>query len=251
MQVDLVQLQAVHTELEKLHERCMEGLPRTEELRQAIKQFDSHMQALLPRGSDLFHLFNRRRSETTDWWQKTRSKYVDSADCRNIGRRIAVVRELLARISPEFLQKTTQAPEEYYFPPGDIFRARQRLFQIMSRVSYDVLIVDPYLDPVVLDFVESLASQVMVRMLTGQSKALFVKQFHSLQVARPNVEARISSASHDRWIVLDGTEVWHLGASISSLGKTASRMRKIDDSAQAQRILYNTANWWSAGGILE
>src|SRR5512143_3524107 len=135
MQIDLVQLQAVHAELERLHERCIEALLRTQELKQAIKQLDSRLEALLPRDSDLFRIFDRRRREKSDWWQVTRSGYVDSADCRNVGGRIAMVRELLARISPEFLQTAGQAPEEFYFPPGDTFRARQRLFHIMSRVS--------------------------------------------------------------------------------------------------------------------
>lgn len=247
MQIDLVQLQAVRTELEKLHERCMEGLPRTEEMRQAIKQLDSRLRALLPRNSDLSRIFACRRRESTDWWQKTRSQYVDSADCQNVGRRIAIVRELLTRVSPEFLQKTAQTPEEYYFPPGDTFRARQRLFQMMSRVSRDVLIVDPNLDPLVLDFVESLDTQVIVRMLTRQPKALFVQQLHALHAIQQNVEARIGGASQDHLIVLDGAEVWRLSASINGLGKTTSRMSKIIDNAQAQRILYDTANWWSTG----
>ena len=107
--------------------------------------------------------------------------------------------------------------------------------------------VDPYLDPDILDFVESVDPAVNWELLTGSPKALFVSQLRALQVTRFNVVARSNSLSHDRFVILDKTVVWHLGASVNGLGKKASMFNAVDDPAQSRAVLGDFASWWASG----
>lgn len=247
MSIDPIELRSLEEQLEHLHERCSEQLLRSGEVQHSLGQIDAQLEHLLPRDSDLYRIYDRARRESTDWWQDTVSGYVALPDCRNIGRRIATVRQLLSRVSPEFLHLTDRVPREFYFAPGEVFRARQRLFQILVMATMDLLVIDQYLDPTMLDFVEALDPKVNARLLAGVSKPLFISQVKQLQVMRPNVEVKFHTGSHDRWIVLDRTEAWHLGASINGLGKSACRISKVADSNERLKVLSDTEAWWSAG----
>jgi hypothetical protein len=241
-------LRAIHDDLERLHERCSDQLVTPGEIAAQLKDLDHRFFKALPVSTDLYRYYDRSIREATDWWHETVSGYVDPQDCRNIGRRIAIAREILARINPEFLQAAAAPQGEYYFPPGDVFRAKQRVYQTMAQASASVLVVDGYLDPVALDFVEALPPQVSVQLLTGaQPKGLFVQQLRVLEANRGKLEARSSAASHDRWILLDGSDLWHLGCSLNGLGKAAARMSRVSAEPHRAVTIADIGSWWSAG----
>jgi hypothetical protein len=54
----------------------------------------------------------------------------------------------------------------------------------------------------------------------------FEKLKHSS--ANPKVEVKIYSKSHDRFLILDEKEVYHIGASLKDLGKKWFAFSKID-----------------------
>jgi hypothetical protein len=249
--VDVVQLEAVHAQLELLHERCSSQLLLIDEVQSELARLDARLRGLLPASSDLFRLYDRRMRERTDWWQQTGSGYVDTGDCRNIGRRIGLMREILASIDPEFLRDERFKRTQYYFQRGERFRARQRFYQLLRRASSRVAIIDPYLDVEVLDFVDELDPKIEVRLLTNQAKSLFTKQLTIMQGSGRFVEARSSASSHDRFVILDDQEVWHLGASINGLGKKACMINKVVDDDEAKRLLGDYAGWWLAAARVQ
>lgn len=140
--------------------------------------------------------------------------------------------------------------EDETFGTGDYFHSRQRLYHVLATAATDVLVVDQYLDPAVLDFVDALPVSVAARLLTGVPKSLFVKQLRFLQQNRSQVEARSNTASHDRWVVIDSTSVWHLGASINGLGKAACRISRLSDPTQVAKVLTDTDQWWKTGALV-
>lgn len=52
---------------------------------------------------------------------------------------------------------------------------------------------------------------------------------------------------HDRFVVLDNKEVWHLEVSINGFGKDAFMINKAVDEEQRKRFLLDFSNWWSNG----
>src|SRR5690606_11744988 len=94
-------------------------------------------------------------------------------------------------------------------------------------------------------------SPISVRLLTGEQS---VKQDFPLelaafrkQLAHIDIEVRASNAFHDRFIVVDGTEVFHVGASLKDAGRRAFMISRIENSeiATVTRVSIDAA-WLSA-----
>jgi hypothetical protein len=59
------------------------------------------------------------------------------------------------------------------------------------------------------------------------------------------VEARVTSDYHDRFIVVDGTTVWHLGASIKDAGKKAFALSQFERLLIRNTVIADIETTWS------
>jgi hypothetical protein len=246
----ITELEAIQEELERLHERCDRGILRSSEISSLLGTLDARARAALPANSDLFRLLDSRLTAATDTWEMTINGYVTPRDCRNIGRRIAVLREVLKEIEPEFLRAEARAPTQLYFQAGEGYRARQEFFRVLRRASHGVDIADPYLDAVVFDFIEPLDPGLNVRLLTGAPKPLFLQQLDGLRATGRVIGSRSNDQNHDRFVLLDRAEVWHLGTSINCLGGKACMMNRISSPADLSKVFADFEDWWDTGTIL-
>lgn len=241
----IVVLESILDAVEELQEDCSKGLLRAEECREKLRAIDNQTQTALPPNSAMFRIFDRRRSEHTDYCAETISGYVDPNDCKNALYRAETLRQVLNEIQPEFLRNGS-LKTQYFFPEGEYYRAQKRLFQIMKRSRANIVIIDEHLDEVVFDYVETLDPAIAVQMLTGNRKPIFSRLLHALQGNRPNIEARENTVCHDRFLMVD-SEIWQLGNSINGFGKKASMINKVKDQTEADKIQSCFLNWWVQG----
>lgn len=176
-----------------------------------------------------------------------RGKYVERDDCNRANEWIRVVEALLKEAQPEFIRDAGVTKTEYFFAPGQSYEAKSTLFRIMSRARSSLSIVDDYLDEQIFDYVESLDQNVDVAMITGHKKSIFPTLLTAMQSERKNVQAKSCSSCHDRFLVVDKNEVWHLGCSINGLGGKASMITKIEDETERLRFLKALDDWWQSG----
>jgi hypothetical protein len=245
-----VELELIQEELERLHERCDRGLVLQSEISSLLAGLDQRARSAVPENSLLFRLYDSRVRGHTDWWERTLNGYVARSDCRNIGLRIAAIREILNEIEPEFLRAEARTPAQLYFEAGEGYRARKEMYRLLRRASRDLAIADPYLDAAVFDFIEPLDRGLGLRLLTRTPKLLFLRQLEGLRGLARAVEARSNDRNHDRFILLDRNEVWHLGASINHLGAKAFMMNRINTPAERDRVVKDFEEWWATGTIL-
>jgi len=92
------EVELVLGELERLHDRCERGIGLHSEITQDLAALDLRTHAALPEGTDAFHLYRSRMRGHTEYWEKTLNGYVSRRDCKNISRRIAVLREALVEL---------------------------------------------------------------------------------------------------------------------------------------------------------
>ena len=242
-------LQEIAEELERLHDRCERQLLTVVEVSTAVRNIDTDLRGLLPPGSDSYRLLDRGLRQSTDYWRVTISGYVERHDCANVARRLAIVREILREIEPDFLRAEHAPPHQFYFQPGEVYRSRQELFHLLSRATESVVIADPYLDPLVFSFLEPLDQALKVRLLSGRATTLFASQLHALAGSGRVIEARTNDLNHDRFIILDAREAWQLGASINGLGKKACMINKIGEADRA-RVTRDFESWWASASPL-
>ena len=105
------------------------------------------------------------------------------------------------------------------FFEGQIYDAYSIIIDIIKRAKKKIIIIDNYIDDSVLKMLAKKKKQVEVVILTSNKSNIqnidiqkFNKEYPILKVAKTN-------KYHDRFIVIDNKEMYHLGASIKDLGK--------------------------------
>lgn len=241
------ELERILLSLEQAADLCARGLLRQEEAAKALAQAHSRALAVLPQDSTAHRLYDRTTRDAASWTRISRSGYAESGDCKKIEERIALIRGVINELEPEFLRVERRDKAQFYFVEGDSYGPKKQVFGVMKKATTSLAVVDPYLDEQVFDYIESLDPALLIRLLTGTKKPMFRSLFKSLKAQGSNIEARVFSGCHDRFVVIDSTEVWHLGASINGFGKAAFMVNKVIDEAERTCFLADLGEWWREG----
>lgn len=123
------------------------------------------------------------------------------------------------------------------FFDGQIYDAYSLIIDIIKRANNKILIIDNYIDDSVLKMLAKKNSNVEVVILTSEKSNIenldvkkFNKEYPILKVAK-------TTKFHDRFIVIDNKEMYHLGASIKDLGKKCFGINRIEDVEIIEKII--------------
>ena len=123
------------------------------------------------------------------------------------------------------------------FFDGQIYDAYSLIIDIIKKANNKILIIDNYIDDIVLKMLTKKKNNVEVAILTSNKSNIqnidiqkFNKEYPILKVAKTN-------KFHDRFIVIDNREMYHLGASIKDLGKKCFGINKIEDKEIIEKII--------------
>jgi hypothetical protein len=141
-----------------------------------------------------------------------------------INHRIEVLEKKVSSIeikNTEFqlLINSNLSPQQGVFFEGELFDAHVLISKIIKSAHYSILLFDNYIDETVLTQLAKKNKGVSVKIYTKSiSRQLqldvekFNKQYDSLQVFE-------FDKAHDRFLIIDQKEIYHLGASLKDLGK--------------------------------
>lgn len=123
------------------------------------------------------------------------------------------------------------------FFDGQIYDAYSIIVDIIKRANSKILIIDNYIDDSVLKMLAKKKNNIEVVILTSDKSNIenldvkkFNKEYPVLKVAKTN-------KFHDRFIIIDNKEMYHLGASIKDLGKKCFGINKIEDMEIIEKII--------------
>lgn len=118
---------------------------------------------------------------------------------------------------------------EIHIMAKDEFTARRYFTKLFEWAKSDIFIIDNYLSSVVFDFLEEIDDTVILRFLwwEQQIKSWFKNSF--LVWNRKNIECRLhNSTNHDRYIILDNNEIYHIWGSLNWIGKNDFTVSKLE-----------------------
>ena len=123
---------------------------------------------------------------------------------------------------------------EIYFN-GQIYDAYSKIIDILNSSRKEIIIIDNYADKKILDIVKYIDIKVII--ITKENNLLkkelidkYNKQYNNLRVTYDNT-------FHDRFIIVDRKEIYHLGTSLNHLGeKTFAINIIIEDSVKNNLI---------------
>ena len=123
------------------------------------------------------------------------------------------------------------------FFDGQIYDAYSIIIDIIKKANNKILIIDNYIDDSVLKMLTKKKNNVEAAILTSNKSNIqnidiqkFNKEYPILKIAKTN-------KFHDRFIVLDNEEMYHLGASIKDLGRKCFGINKIEDKEIIEKII--------------
>ena len=134
------------------------------------------------------------------------------------------------------LQQEENIKQKIFFE-GQIYDAYILIIDIIKKANKKILIIDNYIYDSVLKMLTKKNKNVEVIILTSDKSNIekidiqkFNKEYPVLKVAKTN-------KFHDRFIVIDNKEMYHLGASIKDLGKKCFGINRIEDLEIIQKII--------------
>ena len=142
---------------------------------------------------------------------------VDQLESKIDQRLIAHDKKLTSKV--DFFVRTSLPPVEGIFFDGQIFDAYTFATNLIKSARRSIVLIDNYIDEEVL--------LMLSKRSVGVSATIYTKQItpqlqldlnrHNNQYARINI--RTYRQAHDRFLILDNTDVYHIGASLKDLGK--------------------------------
>ena len=124
------------------------------------------------------------------------------------------------------------------FFDGEIYDAYSLLVDIISKASKEIIIIDNYVDKVTLDILSKKKINAVVLLITDENKSKLTKtDINKFNSEYPLLKIKYTNTFHDRFIIIDDKELYHLGASLKDLGKKVFGINKIEDISVLNQIL--------------
>lgn len=135
---------------------------------------------------------------------------------------------------------------QVFLPAGSQHDAYTEIRDLVSQAAREAVIVDTYVDGTLWTLLTNAGSGVRIRVLTQNMKPDFLLEAKKFSAQNGKaVEVRQTKTYHDRFIVLDGKRVIHLGASIKDLGNKASMISPISSPKIAAATITDIESEWS------
>jgi hypothetical protein len=137
---------------------------------------------------------------------------------------------------------------ELFLPPGSQHTAYQQIRDIVAAAQQELVIVDNYVDSSLLQLLINVAPSVSVKVLTFNMKGDFAHEVSKFRQQYGTViEVKQKRGEfHDRFVVVDSSKAYHLGASIKDFGARAAMINLIEDPDNVAALLATQLNSWNS-----
>lgn len=134
------------------------------------------------------------------------------------------------------LESKNAIPNQGVFFDGQVFDAYELASKIIRSAKNSIVLIDNYIDENTLTHLSKKAKSVKVVLLTKTMSNQLTLDVNKANEQYGNFEIRVFANSHDRFIIIDNSDVYHLGASLKELGKKWFAFSKMDKSSVSNII---------------
>ncbi len=122
------------------------------------------------------------------------------------------------------------------FFDGQIYDAYSLIIDIIKKAKQKILIIDNYINDSILKMLSKKNKDVEVVILTSQKCNLNKLDINKFNKQYPILKVAITNKFHDRFIIIDKKELYHIGASLKDLGKKCFAISRIEDDEYIEKI---------------
>lgn len=127
------------------------------------------------------------------------------------------------------LEQHLPATQGVFFD-GQLFDAYVFINDLLRQAKTSIVLIDNYVDDSVLAQLAKRNKGVRATILTRTISKALTQDLKKHNAQYPPIEILEFAASHDRFLILDGETIYHLGASLKDLGKKWFAFSKMDKS---------------------
>ncbi len=122
-------------------------------------------------------------------------------------------------------------PTQGVFFDGQVFDAYELASKIIRSAKKSIVLIDNYVDETVLIHLSKKHKDTTVTLLTKTISKQLQLDVKKANEQYPTMVVKPFAKSHDRFLIIDETEVYHLGASLKDLGRKWFAFSKIEPSS--------------------
>ena len=116
------------------------------------------------------------------------------------------------------------------FLQGQIFDAYIAFQNLIQKAHKEIILIDNYIDLTVLERLAKKKDGVKVTIYTRQDTPITQLDINKFNAQYPALAIKYTNTMHDRFLIIDNTEIYHIGASIKDLGKKCFEFTRLEDS---------------------
>ena len=132
---------------------------------------------------------------------------------------------------------TTKEVKQKIFFNGQIYDAFSLMVEIVEKAGTELILIDNYVDVNTLNILSKKKDGVNVLIVTSGKGNLTDKDIAKFNSQYPKLTVKISKDFHDRFLIIDRKEVYHIGASIKDAGKKSFGITKLEVEELTKSLL--------------
>lgn len=130
-----------------------------------------------------------------------------------------------------------QESSQKIFFDGQIYDAFSLLVDLVRKAESKLVLVDNYVDVDTLNILAKKKAGIEVVIYTARGNKLTETDIKNFNKQYPTLEVRNTGMFHDRFLIIDNTYAYHIGASIKDAGKKCFGVSLIEDNRIIRDIL--------------
>ncbi len=128
----------------------------------------------------------------------------------------------------DFQIKSNELPQKGVFFEGQVFDAYHFVTEIIKSAKKSIVLIDNYIDSSILTMLSKRDKKVTSTIYTSKIDQQIKLDLDKHNQQYPKIEIKKFSQSHDRFLIIDEKELYHIGASLKDLGRRWFAFSRMD-----------------------
>ena len=133
----------------------------------------------------------------------------------------------------DFFIHSSLPPVEGIFYSGQIFDAYEFAVNLIKSAKRSLILIDNYVDESVLLMLSKRSDGISATLYTQNINSKLQLDIAKHNAQYPPIHIKTYKNSHDRFLIIDGAEIYHIGASLKDLGKKLFAFSKLNETAHS------------------
>lgn len=135
-----------------------------------------------------------------------------------------------------YIAANTEVKQNIFFD-GQIYDAFSFIVGLVKKAKKEIILIDNYVDINTLNILCKKNKGINVVIATSEKGNVSAKDIAKFNAQYPKLSVKITMDFHDRFLILDKSEVYHIGASIKDAGKKSFGITKIEDNDLVKSLI--------------